>query len=134
MMMNCFCGMIDRRKSFSLISSRDHFQRSSPSRISDTSRARFEPAQNQSSGFVEWICAVVITATPQQSRVDVVEYIAEYIVVHIVEFHHLIKGSIKCLYQFVCICMIAITDLTINSRKKSESWTTFFTIPSLFSM
>ena len=24
MMMNCFCGMIDRRKAFSLISSRDH--------------------------------------------------------------------------------------------------------------
>ena len=48
-MMN-FCGMIDRRKAFSLISSRDHFQRSSPSRISDTRRARFEPAQNLSSG------------------------------------------------------------------------------------
>ena len=36
MMMNCFCGMVDRRKTFSLISSRDHCQRSSPSRISDT--------------------------------------------------------------------------------------------------
>ena len=48
-MMN-FCGIIDRRKAFSLISSRYHFQRSSPSRISDTRRARFEPAQNLSSG------------------------------------------------------------------------------------
>ena len=37
MMMNCYCGMVDRRKAFSLISSRDHCQRSSPSRISDTS-------------------------------------------------------------------------------------------------
>ena len=27
-MMNCFCGMVDRRKPFSLISSRDHCQRS----------------------------------------------------------------------------------------------------------
>ena len=36
MMMNCFCGMIDRRKAFSLISSRDNCQRSSPSRITDT--------------------------------------------------------------------------------------------------
>ena len=36
MMMNCCCGMVDRRKVFSLISSRDHCQRSSPSRISDT--------------------------------------------------------------------------------------------------
>ena len=35
-MMNCFCGMVDQWKAFSLISSRDHCQRSSPSRISDT--------------------------------------------------------------------------------------------------
>ena len=35
-LMNCFCGMVDRRKAFSFISSRDHCQRSSPSRISDT--------------------------------------------------------------------------------------------------
>ena len=46
MMMNCFCGMVDRRKAFSLISSRDHCQRSSPSQISDTPLARFEPGQN----------------------------------------------------------------------------------------
>ena len=31
MMMNCFCGMVDRRKKFSLISSQDHCQRFSPS-------------------------------------------------------------------------------------------------------
>ena len=64
MMMNCSCGMVDRRKAFSLISSRDHCQRSSPSRISDTPRAGFEPVQNLSSDFVEWNCAVVITTTP----------------------------------------------------------------------
>ena len=58
--MNCFCGMVDRRKEFSIISNRDHCQRSSPSLISDTPRAGFEPAQNLSSDFVEWICAVVI--------------------------------------------------------------------------
>ena len=39
MMMNCFCGMVDRRKAFSLISSWDHCQRSSPLQISDTLRA-----------------------------------------------------------------------------------------------
>ena len=65
MMMNCFCGMVDRRKAFSLISSRDHCQRSSPSRISDTPRAGFEPAQNLSSGLVELSCAVVIITTPR---------------------------------------------------------------------
>ena len=41
MMMNCFCGMVDQRKVFSLIFSRDHCQRSSPSQISDTPRAGF---------------------------------------------------------------------------------------------
>ena len=61
MMMNCFYGMVDRRKVFSLISSRNHCQRSSPTQISDTRRAGFEPAQNLSSGLVEWRCAVVIT-------------------------------------------------------------------------
>ena len=53
MMMNCFCGMVDRRKAFTLISSWDHCQRSSPSQIPDTPRAGFEPAQGLSSGFVE---------------------------------------------------------------------------------
>ena len=53
MMINCFRGMVDRQKAFSLISSRDHCQRSSPSRISDTPRAGFEPAQSLSSGLVE---------------------------------------------------------------------------------
>ena len=64
MMMNCFYGMVDRRKAFSLISSRDHCQRSSPSQISDTPRAGFEPAQNLSSGLVEWSCEVAIITTP----------------------------------------------------------------------
>ena len=68
MMMNCFCGMVDRRKAFSLISSREHCQRSSPSRISDTPRAGYEPAQNLSSGLVQWSCAVVITTTPQRHK------------------------------------------------------------------
>ena len=65
MMMNCFCGMVDRRKAFSLISSRGHCQRSSPSRVSNTPRAGFEPAQNLSSDLVEWSCAIMITITPR---------------------------------------------------------------------
>ena len=65
MMMNCFCGMVDRQKAFSLISSRDHCQRSSPLQISDMLRAGFEPVQNLISGLVEWSCAVLITTMPQ---------------------------------------------------------------------
>ena len=49
-MMNYFSRIVDRRKAFSLISSQDHCQRSSPSR---TTQAGFEPAQNLSSGFAE---------------------------------------------------------------------------------
>ena len=59
-----FYDMIDRQKAFSLISSQDHCQRSSISRISDTTRAGFGPAQNLSSSLVEWSCAVEITTTP----------------------------------------------------------------------
>ena len=40
MMMNCVCGMDSRCKALSLISSRDHFQRFSPSQIFDTPRPR----------------------------------------------------------------------------------------------
>ena len=54
-----FAEWLTDKRRFSLISSRDHCQRSSPSWISDTPRAGFEPAQNLSSGLVEWSCAVV---------------------------------------------------------------------------
>ena len=64
--MNCFCGMVDRWKAFRLISSRDRCQRSSPSRISDTPRAGFEPVQDLSSGLLEWSRAVMITTTPRR--------------------------------------------------------------------
>ena len=62
-MMNCFCSIVDQWKMSSLISSRDYYQRSSLLQISDMLRAGFEPAQNLSSGFVEWSCSVVITTT-----------------------------------------------------------------------
>ena len=66
MMMSCFCGMVDRQKVYSLISSRDHCQISSPSRISNMPRTGFEPVKNLSWGFVEWNCAVLITTTPRR--------------------------------------------------------------------
>ena len=55
MMMNCFCNMVDQRKVFSSISSWDHCQRSSPSPISGTHRAGFEPAQNLSLSLRTWL-------------------------------------------------------------------------------
>ena len=62
-MMNCFCSIVDQWKMSSLISSRDYYQRSSLLQISDMLRAGFEPAQNLSSGFVEWSRSVVISTT-----------------------------------------------------------------------
>ena len=62
-MMNCFCSIVDQWKMSSLISSRDYYQRSSLLQISDMLWAGFEPAQNLSSGFVEWSRSVVITTT-----------------------------------------------------------------------
>ena len=53
LMMNFFCGMVDRRQVFSFISGRDHCQRPSPSLFFDTRWAGLEPAQSLSSGFVE---------------------------------------------------------------------------------
>ena len=51
MMMNCFCGMVDQQKMFSLISNQDHCQRSSPLQISNMPQAGFESVQNLSSDF-----------------------------------------------------------------------------------
>ena len=54
-----FCGMVDSRKVFSLISSQDHCQRSSLLQISDMPEAGFEPVQNLSLSFIEWSTALV---------------------------------------------------------------------------
>ena len=69
-MMNSFCGMVDWRKAFSLISSWDPCQRSSPLQISDTSQAEFEHVQNLSSGLVESRFVVVITTAPTKSDIS----------------------------------------------------------------
>ena len=51
MIMNFFCGMVNRRKAFSLISSWDHCQRSSPSWISDTPQAGQLPLRHKINMF-----------------------------------------------------------------------------------
>ena len=52
--------IVEQRKSLSLISSKDHCQ-------------RFSPSQNLSSGFVEWSFTVVITPTPWRHWCAVIE-------------------------------------------------------------
>ena len=63
-----FCGMVDQQKVISLISSREHCQRFSPSQFSDTLQAGFEPDQNLRSDFFKWTCAEVITTTSQRQK------------------------------------------------------------------
>ena len=71
-LINCFCGMVDWRKAFNLISSRDHCQRSSPSRISDSSRAGFESVffQNLQFGIYVRKCTTKFWDTVPNSRVS----------------------------------------------------------------
>ena len=64
--MNCFCGMVGRRKALSLISSWDHCPWFSPLQISDTPQTGFEPPQNLSSDFIEWSSTIMITFTPRR--------------------------------------------------------------------
>ena len=52
-MINCFRGMVEQQKAFSLISSRANCPRSSPSQISNTPQAGIEPVQMLKSDFVE---------------------------------------------------------------------------------
>ena len=54
--MNCFSGMIEQRKAFSLISSRDHCQRSHQCK---SLARREQDLNNLSSGFGEWSCAIL---------------------------------------------------------------------------
>ena len=67
--MDCFYGMVDQRKAFSVMSNRNYRQRSSPSRISATPQVGFRPVQDMSSDFDEWSCAVVKTTTPRHDVV-----------------------------------------------------------------
>ena len=114
MMINCFCGMVDRRKAFSLISSRDHCQRSSPSRISDTPRAGFEPAQSLSSGLVEISCAVVITTTPRRHK-----FIDRFIELTLLEYAHLCSMWSSSKYNLKLFLYAAII-IQLNSGKRES--------------
>ena len=87
-MMNCFCGMVDRRKTFSLISSQDHCQKSSTSPISDTPRAGlYTTSPRDPSAFVPHVARtlhVLVAHVPSALRVLVshVPYALRALVLH----------------------------------------------------
>ena len=109
MMMNCFCGLVDRRKTFNLISSRDHFQRPSQSRIFDTPGARYEPAKNQSSGFVEWSCAAVITTTPRRHICQLNNYFLSFFWIYVY-----CSFGISLSSYFFSVLLWIVSDLTLE--------------------
>ena len=76
-MKNCLCRMAGRWNALSIVSGRDCFQSISSSYTS-TPREGFKPAQNLSSGFVEWSSAIVLKAVQEklnlQETVDLVTF------------------------------------------------------------
>ena len=66
--MNCFCGLTNRRKVLHLISSQDHHQRFSQWSVSSTPWAAFKPVQNVRSDFAEWSYAVDVTTTSRRHK------------------------------------------------------------------
>ena len=96
MMMNFFCGMVDQRKAFNLISGWGHCQRSSSSRISNKQQARFEPVQHLSSGLVWWSCAVATTITPRHHNSAIMYH------------YHLLLLQYHCFYVSLVMTIIFI--------------------------
>ena len=61
MMMNCFCGIVDRRKAIRLISSRDHIVRDyTITDLRHTMNRNWTCTEPEFS-FLEWSCTVVLT-------------------------------------------------------------------------
>ena len=111
-----FCGMVNRGKASSLISSRNHCQKSSPSQISDMPRERFEPVQNLSSGFVEWSYPVMITTIPRHHTLYMLSF-------HVrLERPKLIYYSLTSIfpkYHFKtgALCLVFLSSLVFTSSE-----------------
>ena len=106
--MNCFCGMVDRGKAFSLISSLDHCQILTIAN-SDMLQAGFDPVQNRSSGLLEWSCAVALRIVKcvfqfRNSSITRLRYLA------------LLFGCILCLLilKFIFLVIVFWGDLNMT--------------------
>ena len=65
---NCFCLLVELRKTLRFVASQDHSQRFSQMQISDTPRAWLETLQNPIPSFVDWIYAAVITTVSKKAK------------------------------------------------------------------
>ena len=99
MMMNCFFGMVDRRKALNFVFSQYHCQRCSPSRISETPWAGLRLRRT-------WfrLCAAVITTSPWRHEAN----------------SKLFK---KTIYSFICLLFTHV--LQSGCHVLTEKYTTF---------
>ena len=119
-----FCSMVDRRIAFSLISSRDHCQRSSPWRISDTLGAGFEPTQNLISGCVEWSCAAEITTTPRchwsplvTARHCAITQTAFMVITYYIKLFRMASDRYNAILMFLLLLVVEKTTIKLVSQK-----------------
>ena len=108
------CVMVNRRKASSLISSRNHCQRSSPSQIFDTPREGFEPAQNLNSGFVEWRCAVVINTTPRRRTLYMLSFHVPLERPKLI-YYSLISIFSKYHFKTSALCLVFLSSLVFTT-------------------
>ena len=113
--------MVDGQKAFSLISSRNHCQRSSPSRIFDTPRSGFEPAQNLSSGSVQLSCAVAITDLYEDLAVSSMSNEIVFYALFVRGHYGFIKACILYLFFlknkfFVFLYFVSFACFVLNSK------------------
>ena len=115
-MLNCFCGMVDQRKAFSLISSR----------ISDTPRAGFEPAQNLSSGSVEWRCARVTTTTLRRQKNNSIQKELDQGSGFLMSLRWFFSLRMKLVFGFPKYCFLYKVDsICIIRRNNIKTWWSF---------
>ena len=117
--------MVDRWKGLNLISTQDHCQGFLPLQISDTPRARFETAENLSSDFVEWNCAVVLTSLPQRIK-DVFLYKSGELFVNIYFEQHMWATAANIIILWILNCRkyaFSIDRRGISDFSMDKLWT-----------
>ena len=135
-MMNCFSGMVDRRKLISIIFSRNLYQRFSPSKISDVPGAGFKSLPKIKSNFVEWSWVVKLTLTPRHQTASLVTYNKEILIDNFI-FCALTYKSRRWIYhnvqqpQFVitgCLQIQSNKFLQVNEINVFKNWYYSFTM------
>ena len=109
--LNCFCGMVDRRKTFSLISSRDHCQRSSPSRICAGAITTTPRRQTRGLGNIN----VLSTHAEQKYQYLHLSYLTT--VIYISQISPVTTKTIATIFEFVAVpCKIPSHSISVINK------------------